>query len=75
MTDCPHDFVERETAVTADGMCPLCLARERDEARAALIEYGQHKPNCIYNHDSCSCGLDDALVEYRPMTDAEPACS
>ena len=33
---CLHDIVERETAVTADGMCPLCLAAQLAEARGQL---------------------------------------
>lgn len=38
MTDCTHDLAERETAVYADGMCPLCLQRELKEAREALCD-------------------------------------
>ena len=36
MIECPHDFLERETAVTADGYCPLCLAALNTELLAAL---------------------------------------
>lgn len=25
---CQHELTQRETAVSADGMCPLCLANE-----------------------------------------------
>jgi hypothetical protein len=34
MSDCPHDFTERETAVIADGYCPLCMAAELEQLRA-----------------------------------------
>lgn len=33
---CEHDLVERETAATADAMCPLCMAAEIERLRAAL---------------------------------------
>jgi hypothetical protein len=33
---CPHDFIERETAVTADGYCPLCMATELTQLRERL---------------------------------------
>jgi hypothetical protein len=36
MTKCEHDINERECAVTADGMCPLCLAAEIERLRALL---------------------------------------
>jgi len=35
MTDCTHDLAERETAC-ADGMCPLCLARQVADMNAAI---------------------------------------
>jgi len=33
---CPHDFTERETAVTADGYCPLCLAADNERLRGII---------------------------------------
>lgn len=30
---CEHDLVERETAATADAMCPLCMAAEIERLR------------------------------------------
>jgi hypothetical protein len=33
MSDCPHDFIEREIAVTADGYCPLCMQAEIERLR------------------------------------------
>lgn len=32
MKICPHDIAEMDTAIGADGMCPLCLAEERSRA-------------------------------------------
>jgi len=29
--ECSHDLTEREIAVTADGMCPLCMKKKIDE--------------------------------------------
>lgn len=36
MTNCGHDINEREVAVTADGMCPLCMTAEIERLRAAI---------------------------------------
>lgn len=41
---CQHDLTEREVAVTADGMCPLCQAstlaqREREIAELSSARY------------------------------------
>jgi hypothetical protein len=38
MSDCPHELWERESDVTADGSCPLCLRTEIERLRAALTE-------------------------------------
>jgi hypothetical protein len=38
MSDCTHNLGERVTAVDFDGLCPICLQRERDKLRAALQE-------------------------------------
>jgi len=35
---CEHRITEMDTAVIADGMCPLCLAAEIARLRAALTE-------------------------------------
>jgi hypothetical protein len=37
MTDCTHDLAERETAC-ADGMCPLCIAKDAAYYRSRLQE-------------------------------------
>lgn len=34
--DCIHDLTERETAVTADGYCPLCMAKRIAELEVQL---------------------------------------
>lgn len=54
MFACNHDLTEREVAV-ADGQCALCLARERDEARAereALESaYGHSEQRRVWEQD------------------------
>lgn len=30
---CAHDVTERDTAATADGLCPICLAAENERLR------------------------------------------
>jgi hypothetical protein len=37
--NCPHNFDEREIAVTADGYCPLCMAAEIKRLRHDLRHY------------------------------------
>ena len=32
--ECKHDLVEREIAVTLDGMCPLCMKKKIEELEA-----------------------------------------
>ena len=32
---CDHDLAERETAC-ADGMCPVCLAKDNEELRSTI---------------------------------------
>ncbi|HKX46199.1 MAG TPA: hypothetical protein VJP77_05815 [Planctomycetota bacterium] len=43
MSECNHDLLDRETAVTADGMCPLCAAAECSALRARLEEAAAEK--------------------------------
>lgn len=38
MSDCPHEIWERESDVTADGSCPICLRDEIERLRAQLTE-------------------------------------
>ena len=33
---CPHDFLDKQTAVECDGLCPLCLIEEIRELRNKL---------------------------------------
>jgi hypothetical protein len=33
MSDCPHEFWEREASVGGDGYCPLCMAAEIERLR------------------------------------------
>jgi hypothetical protein len=43
MTPCPHDLVERETAVAVDGYCPLCL---RDLLHETSLEVAAMRRLC-----------------------------
>jgi hypothetical protein len=51
MSNCPHDFTERETAVTADGYCPLCMATENTELLAALRRIAALEDEDIFDAD------------------------
>lgn len=59
---CPHDITERDVAVTADGMCPLCQARTIEHLRAMLRQHrcksdgAMTVAECI---DSGRCGCSD----------------
>ena len=51
------------------------LARERDEARAALRKYGYHTAECELSFISgqrCTCGLEEALAPTEGKAD-EPS--
>jgi hypothetical protein len=37
---CPHDIVERDIAVSADGYCPLCQTLRRAFVAAAILSMG-----------------------------------
>lgn len=36
MSDCPHEIWERESDVTADGSCPICLRAEVERLKAKI---------------------------------------
>ena len=35
---CTHDITDRDVAVSADGMCPICQMEEIERLRNALIQ-------------------------------------
>jgi hypothetical protein len=41
MSDCPHEIWERESDVTADGSCPICLRAEVERLQAALEPFAR----------------------------------
>lgn len=47
---CTHDINERETAVTADGYCPLCMSAEIDRLKAELNEADDLLQVAYYAH-------------------------
>jgi predicted DsbA family dithiol-disulfide isomerase len=41
--ECTHDIVEREIAVTSDGMCPLCMRKRIEELEERLKRHDRSK--------------------------------
>lgn len=68
---CPHDASARETAC-ADGMCPLCLALERNAAQARIELFAAQYREWAQNDDA---GYDAliALCEHHALAaEAQP---
>ncbi len=59
---CTHDIVERDIAISADGMCPLCLAAENAKFIIALEAIIHGDP---YDGPSLMDIADNALKAYR----------
>jgi hypothetical protein len=53
VSGCPHTFWEREGAVAADGLCPLCQCAEIERLHTDLKEQRE-----LYRHD-CAKLMDE----------------
>ncbi len=65
---CPHDFVERETAVTADGYCPLCLAALKAELVELLKKHHtwhRSRPDNGYTDSALYNATDAAIAKAK----------
>jgi hypothetical protein len=64
MTECPHEIWERESDVTADGSCPICLRAECERLKEELRAVLKHVEDLRAERHSTKQMLEDVLKKY-----------
>jgi hypothetical protein len=65
VNDCPHELWERESDVTADGSCPICLRAKIERLNTALKIAGE---NIVVVSEKCN-SFTQAMLKAMALID------